>query len=139
MPLNKLKYVLSIILLLVLSGASYYIFSVYQPKALTAIKEVKGNQTQRLFSLPLPDNSEQISINETSISQQTIFRSEKSPDEIQQFYKSILVNSQWKIDLEAITQDSLVSKYKKNDQLVTIVSSKFESQPTIASFEITSR
>lgn len=139
MPQHYIKTLAPLLLITSLTIGSIYYFYTYQPKKLTAITEVKGVRTTKIDDLPLPPESSLIASSKSTSASQTTFRSNTSTDDIEIFYKTILLEKGWIIDTEFITQDALVSKYKKGDYLISVTASQAKNQPSIGSLEISTR
>jgi hypothetical protein len=134
------KLILFLALLAILSGAVYINFLRYTPKKLREVNEVKGFKSQEEFVLPYPRYSKKIGETETSESRQVTIETEKTPQEIHNFYKNILLDKGWEVESEGLHDDFQVSKFKNEDKLITVVSSRQKDSGTsIASIEISNR
>lgn len=135
--LSKQVY-LSTLFLTGLFVFSYYTFTTYKPKSLRQIAEVKSAATSDLSSLPYPKDSEKIGTDRTSSSEITTIRTSTSPQEVQDFYKTIFVSRGWEIESIGDFEDHKIYKYKNPDNTVTIQT--FEEQDTtIVSIEMAER
>ncbi len=139
MTLTFKNNILIVALLSCVLALTYANFSSYRPKVLKRIQEVKGAHTQILRTLPYPENSQNISTNENFDSIQMTFETPRSPEALQQFYKSILLDDDWYLVSEYITQDSQIATYESENQKIDIKATAATDKSTIASIEIVGR
>jgi hypothetical protein len=119
--------------------ASYFSFSSYQPKALTEVREVKGYATKNtsVFDLPVPRYAKALANDRTLNSKKFTFETDKTPKEVYDFYKVILLEDDWKIKKEGNTDDFYTAEFKKDDYSVTVWASyDSDVKLTFASVEI---
>ncbi len=125
-----MKKLLPILLfLLILSGGalySYYSFVTFSPATFSGQKRVMGATSKKqLLELPLPRDHKILSVDENNSRKVIIFESQHSPENIQDFYKSVLLGKGWKIDVERQEGIFTVLEYKKTDDAdVTVTASK---------------
>ena len=127
-----------LLFLLTISTVSYVYFVKYQPKILKKIEEVKGIAKTSDTELFYPANAERMGFNRTGESTQIVYKTTKTQDEIQSFYKILLADLNWEVESISKNQDSLIYKFKKDSKLVTIMSQK-EQDHLIVSVEIGKR
>ncbi len=139
MALSFKNNILIVTLLSCVLALTYANFSSYRPKILKRVQEVKGSHTQILRTLPYPENSQNISTNENSDSIQMTFETQRTPDALQQFYKTILLDDDWILISEYITQDSQIATYESENQKIDIKATTATDKSTIASIEIVGR
>jgi len=90
--------------------------------------------------LPYPSDAQNFGVTTTQDLKQITFETKKSPAEVQKFYKNVLSESEWVTESEGIANSFLIAKFKKEDKLVTIVSSEQENpKTTFASIKISLR
>lgn len=89
-------------------GGSYYLFTNYKPKFITQVKGAKSqkNRTLYLDTIPLPTDSSEVGRNVRDSFSQLTASSRKSAQEIQRFFRSVLVAKGWKVKAEG---DELLS------------------------------
>lgn len=135
--LSNKKIFLPIGLLALITALSYVNFQVYQPKILRQIQEVKGYKTEDVLNLPYPQSSIEISVNKTKTSKQITLQTQKTADDIQRFYRNILIVKDWQIEAESTNDTFLTTKYKKDAQRITVNSSRQNSDGyTIVTIDI---
>ena len=78
-------------------GLSYYLFSIYKPNVTSQVKGVKSDKEKRSYldSVPLPTGSQEVGRNMRSGFSQVTLASPKSGEEIQKFFRSVLVSKGW--------------------------------------------
>lgn len=92
------KKVLPVILSLIfISGASYYLFSVYQPDIISQVKGAKSGKEKKdyLDTIPLPSESVEIGRNVREGFSQITVSSPKPSEEIQKFFRGVLISKGW--------------------------------------------
>jgi len=95
-------------------------------------------RTAQNLGIPCPQKSQKISSVQTTELTQITFRTEKTPEEIQEFYTNIAREKEWKVQSQSENENFFVSKYKRNDDVITVLASKpIENELTLASVEIT--
>jgi len=127
MPKNNFKLFLSSFLILGMFSFAYFNFAKYQPKSLRKVEEVKGLSSINTDDTPYPDDAVKIGFNQTPNSKQTVFRTQKTQDEVQEFYKNIFSGKEWKLISEKQVDGTLTSSYRKEKEVVTIVVTQQES------------
>jgi hypothetical protein len=117
-----LKMVISLSLVSAFFIGSYVWFTVYNPKKIIEIREVKGYKTQKedVFDLPTPRYAKGLAFDQTINSKKYTFQTDKTPQEIQEFYKNILLEDNWRLKKEGATDTFFTSEYRKDDYSVTI-------------------
>jgi hypothetical protein len=130
--------VLSILILVAVTAVSYIYFVRYQPKVLRRIEEVKGIKKVNAIELLYPDNVEKISFSQTTEATQVSYRTIKSKEYLQNFYRNIFLDMGW--EEESIKQSvvSLIYKFKTEGKAATIITQK-EPDATLVSVEINKR
>ncbi len=130
--------------LAILSLAVYVKFSAFAPKALVEVPEVKSAQSQMLdTNLPYPKGSTKIGSSNSSSTQQITLETPQSQDEVQSFYKNILLEEGWKVTTEWYAGIFHTVEYAKDNKAIAISTSTQQSnQPeannqTIVGIEIT--
>jgi len=137
---SKIKVAIGSVFISILFVGSYWLFASYRPKALSEIREVRGYHTQSevdIFDLPYPRYAKGVASDQTLNTKKFTFETDKSPQEIQTFYKNILLEDDWKMKKEGNIDYFYTSEYKK-DNLSVIVWSFYDSDAklTFASVEI---
>lgn len=117
--------------------ASYNRFISYRPKTLVPIEEVRGIKTEVHIELPAPEESESLGSTVTETNRIYNYKSAKTSDEVQQYYKNILFNEKWQINNEGTADIFKFTEYKREKDRIKITSSSQEGlQGTIVSIEI---
>lgn len=99
---------------------SYLNFSEYKPKTIKQVQDVKGLQTGRT-DIPLPEGAEKVGVNKSSDAEQTTFHTNKSKQEIQDFYRNILTSNKWELGSQAERDEFIVSRYKKGNETLSVI------------------
>lgn len=126
----------SIFALSLLSVFSYKSFVAYQPKSIVPIEEVHGTKTEAKIELPAPEESEILGSTISERHKSFNYKSKKSSDAIQQFYKNILFEEKWEINNEGTADIFVNTEYKRERDRVKITTSNQEEQDTIVTIEI---
>ena len=127
-------------LLIALSLSSYVYFVRYSPKVLQRLEEVKGTSSGDITSVPLPADAENVSNSTTFKWKQITFTTQKTPPEVQQFYRTIFEDRGWKLLSQTSTAESDVAKYKTQKNYAKVISStQSGSKGTVASIEFQTR
>ncbi|NMB91354.1 hypothetical protein GYA37_00735 [candidate division WWE3 bacterium] len=121
MTTNSKRTTLILIPLLILFSLSYINFQKYQPKILRKIEEVKGISSINTDDVPYPSDAVKIGFYQTPKSKQTTFRTYKTQEEIQEFYRNIYSGKAWKIVNEKILENTSTVTYQKEKEVITIV------------------
>lgn len=112
------------ILIIVLFFVTYVAFTVYQPKVLRELQEVRGHKTsvlsENLINLPNPQDSQQISLDKTNNTSITTYQTNKTPNEIITFYKNIFIENGWKLKKSWEENNFNTIEYKKDNFLISI-------------------
>lgn len=130
----------SISILVLVASTSYAYFQTYQPKALKRLEEVKGFKTDRVtdidLNLPVPADAKELGRNKGTEDLQVTFLVTNTSENIQTFYKNILMSKEWKIEVQMRTDATIKTKYRsvQDNKHVTITTSSQDSQ-TILSIE----
>jgi len=137
---QKVKAIAASALIYVMFIGSYWFFSSYKPKALSEVREVRGYQTQKetdVFDLPYPRYAQGLASDQTLNTKKFTFQTDKSPQEIQNFYSNILLGDDWKLKKEGSTDNFFTTEYRKDDLSVTVWSYFDEDAlMTFASIEV---
>lgn len=131
-----LKKILFFFSLIFLATVFYIRFQNYQPKILKRLTEVRGISIQRDI-LPYPMDSTKVSETKTLHGEQITLRTTASNEKINNFYKNILLEDNWKIEAEDLNDNFSIVKFKKDEKTVTVISSlALENGNTVFSLEI---
>lgn len=97
MSLAKRSLPVLFALILVLGG-SYYLFTDYKPDILFQVKGAKSQKSNKnyLDSIPLPTGSQEVGRNERDNFAQITASCPKSAQEVQKFFRGVLVSKGWK-------------------------------------------
>jgi len=138
---TKIKVLIGSALVYLLFVGSYWFFASYRPKALREIREVRGYQTSEqetdVFDLPYPRYAKGLASDETLNSKKFTFETDKAPQEIQTFYKNILLEDDWEIEKEGSIDYFYTSEYEKDKMTITVWSYYDQNAKlTFASVEI---
>ncbi len=119
---SKTTLILSSATALAIFGLSYYAFQDYKPKALQEVREVRGYTTNERegFDLPYPRYAKGLASDETLNTKKFTFQTDKTPQEIQDFYSTILLGDDWKLKKEGATDNFFTKEYKKDNLSVTV-------------------
>ncbi len=109
--------------LLGLSIYTYGNFAGFRPQIPEAHKQVKGTSTQDKTHLPYPENYEVIGTSQESDGEHTTYRTSNSPENIQTFYKNILVPGGWEITSSGTSDIFTTTKYKQQKKEVEVTTS----------------
>jgi hypothetical protein len=124
MQIHVKYFLLGLGIFLIISGMSFNYFNKYQPKVVRRVTEVRGAKTSDdANEVTLPQGALNVSFNQSYKSKQTTYQIDKSPKEIQNFYKTIFLEKGWEIDSEGQTNDLYVNKYKKENSAAVVISS----------------
>lgn len=113
---------------------TYFNFSLYKPKAIAQVEDVRSYNTED-FSIIYPEDYKELGINKIMDGKQITLTVNKTPQEIQNFYKNIYTLKGWKVESESQVGDFLVTKYKSNNRTVLISTTK-AGNDTIVGIEI---
>lgn len=84
--------------LILVFGGSYYLFSDYRPDILSQVKGAKSQKSDKnyLDTIPMPTGSQEVGRNERDGFAQITASSPKSAQEVQKFFRSVLISKGWK-------------------------------------------
>lgn len=138
---TKVRVLIGSAFIYILFVGTYWLFSSYRPKALSELREVRGYQTTKqeadVFDLPYPRYAKGLASDETLNSKKFTFETDKSPQDIQSFYKNILLEDDWELEKEGNIDFFYTSEYEKSDKTVTVWSYyDQDAKLTFASVEI---
>jgi hypothetical protein len=87
-----------LVALLFVSGASYYLFSIYKPEIISQVKGAKSSKSDKIYldTIPLPVGSQEVGRNIRDNFSQLTASSPKPAQEIQRFFRSVLISKGWK-------------------------------------------
>ncbi len=134
----KSKNVLGLVPLLLLSFYTYFMFTMYTPKVLAEVREVKGAKSS-YFVIPYPKNAIKVASNKTLETEQITLTTEQSIDKAQEFYRNVLIPEDWKTEKISKQEANITTIYKKDDKKIIITTSKQgQNNPntTVISIEI---
>ncbi|MBU0650038.1 hypothetical protein KJ605_00895 [Patescibacteria group bacterium] len=96
-------------------GASYYLFSIYQPDLASQVKGAVSAKDDQLYldSIPLPSGSEELGRNVRNDFAQLTASVSKPSQEVQKFFRSVLISKGWKMQTEG---DNLLSVIYTRDR-----------------------
>ena len=129
------SFLISLIMATLLVAVSYFIFQTYQPKNLKQVREVKGYSTDSSLDLPIPFDSEKISKSTTSDTKQLMIKSTRSQEDLQKYFKNVLLAKKWQVDKQTVDEKFIETVYKKDKDRVMVISSTDEEK-TILTVEI---
>ena len=112
------------VLLVALSLYSYGSFARYKPKDLIPLQEVRGAKTEEeKIKLPYPGDYKIIGTSIKEGTDQVTYETTKTAEEIQTFYRNILISQSWQIDSTGNAGIFTTTKYKKDNSSVDITTS----------------
>lgn len=120
-------------------GLSYYLFSIYRPEILSQVKGARSVKEKRSYldSIPLPTGSQEIGRNEREGFSQVTLSNPKSSEEIQKFFRSVLVSKGWRSKDSA--EDLLSSVYTRDQEKIEVsVLSLGDTEKTVFSISFSS-
>jgi hypothetical protein len=116
---------------------SYFSFSSYKPKIIKQVQDVKNLENENISDVPIIEGAEKTSVNKSTVSTQTTFYTNKSKEEVQDYYRNIFDSNKWALESQGNYQDFVVTKYKKDDQAITITAYDNQTEyKTLVSLEI---
>lgn len=140
MDRTLLKLSLLLVALFAVTTASYLYFTGYQPKILRKVEEVKGIKKVNSVELLYPDGAEVISVSQTMDSSQASYKTLKTQDYMQAFYKNLFSDMGWEEESILNQNGSLIYKFKTTGKAATIIMQKIaEDGSTLVSLEIYKR
>lgn len=101
-------------------GLSYYLFSIYKPDIISQVKGAKSVKEKKIYlnSIPLPTGSQEVGRNEREGFSQVTLSSSKSSEEVQKFFRSVLVSKGWKPKDNA--EDLLSTIYTRDQEKIEV-------------------
>ncbi len=120
--------------LLFVCGASYYLFSIYRPDVLSQVRGAKSTKNTKLYldTIPLPSDSQEVGRNVRDGFSQLTVSSPKSSQELQKFFRGVLISKGWKVKTEG--EDILSVIYARDgEKLEVSVLSVDDRQGTVFS------
>ncbi|MFA5776460.1 MAG: hypothetical protein WC988_02815 [Patescibacteria group bacterium] len=101
-------------------GLSYYLFSIYRPDITPRVEGAKSVKEKKSYldSIPLPTGSQEVGRNVRDGFSQMTLSSSKSSEEIQKFFRSVLVSKGWKSKDSA--EDLLSTIYTRDQEKIEV-------------------
>lgn len=96
---------------------------------------MKGYSTDSSLDLPIPFDSEKISKSTTSDTKQLMIKSTRSQEDLQKYFKNVLLAKKWQVDKQTVDEKFIETVYKKDKDRVMVISSTDEEK-TILTVEI---
>ena len=119
------KYVAIASALLLVAAGAYLNFFLYRPKVLKQVKEVRAFKTSKsIRDLPYMQGTKELGVTETLAGKQITLEVARTPEDVQSFYKNVLLEKGWEVENNIERADLIIDKYKNNDYLATITISK---------------
>jgi hypothetical protein len=115
-------------------GISYYFFSVYRPNIISQVKGAKSIKSDKnyLDSIPMPSQSQEVGRNERDGFSQITVSSPRTSQEIQKFFRGVLISKGWK--LKDSSEDLLSTTYTRDQEKIDISVLSFnDTQGTVFS------
>jgi hypothetical protein len=135
---NTKTLIFASLLLTVAFVGTYINFTMYKPKAIKQVQDVKGLQTTNP-GITLPEGAEKIGVNRASGAEQTTFHTNKSKKEIQDFYKTIFISGKWELESQNSQDGFMVSRYRKGSETVNVITLDINDEyKTLVSLEASS-
>ncbi|MFA6982254.1 MAG: hypothetical protein WC243_04525 [Patescibacteria group bacterium] len=108
---------------MVLPVYSYTSFISYKPEISEEhLRKVSGAASY-FEDVPFPQDANIISQDNTAGSQTATIETQKTPQEVQEFYDSALTSNGWKIETRDQKGEVFIYEYKKEDKRVMVTSS----------------
>lgn len=106
--------------LLFVFGVSYYLFSVYEPSGASQVKNVKSTKSSRdyLDTIPMPSGTQEVGRNIREKFSQITASSSKSSQEVQKFFRGVLISKGWKTKDSA--EELLSAVYTRDDERIEV-------------------
>jgi len=102
---------------------AYVNFTFYKPRVTDETGKVRGAKEVREYGIPLPSKYVLISADETVYGMQSTLEVDKTPLEVQVFYKNVLLAEGWEVERELGTGSSVLStEFKRGKDKMMIVS-----------------
>lgn len=134
----KIKISALVVALVASAAFSYYKFQAFQPKGYSRSpgKQDTKKATKTPADLPMPPETKEVSSNTNPSGGQVVLEATSDSKSIYTFYKNILLGKQWTIKGDVKTVYGYITKYKKDNDDVTISITKDRaSEKTIISIE----
>src|SRR5690349_5630228 len=119
--MNNKRVYISVLLITSIFLGSYISFTTYRPKVLKQVEDVKGLKVESNSEIPYPEGSEKISTSVSSGTEQITFKTTKSKQEVQDYYKNIFSGKKWELDSQGVYKDFIVSRYKHENKMVNVM------------------
>jgi hypothetical protein len=127
-------------ILLVVFVVSFYSFSTFKPKIIKQVQDVKKLASENMSDVPIIEGAEKTSVNKSTDATQTTFHTNKTKEEVQDYYKNIFISNKWLLLSQGSYPDFVVAKYKKADQEITVTAyDTNDDYKTLVSLEITNQ
>ena len=119
-------------------GLSYYLFTVYKPEGVSEVKGISsdGQKKSYLDSIPFPTGSEEIGRNERDGFSQITMSNLKKAEEVQKFYRGVLVSKGWTSKDDSADLLSIIYT-RDNEKIEVSVLSADEKKGTVFSISYT--
>jgi len=105
-------------------GLSYYLFSIYRPDIISQVKGANSVKEKKSYldSVPLPAGSQEVGRNIREGFSQITLSGSKSSEEVQRFFRSVLVSKGWKPKGggEDPLKDTLSTVYTRDQEKVEV-------------------
>ncbi len=126
MSLRVKSSILIATLLILLSIYSYGSFTSFKPKTLIPAKEVKGTESDEegKIKLPYPENYKVIGRTQKNGNEHITYKTTRTPEEIQTFYRNVLISKEWEIDATGNAGIFTTTRYKFEDNQIDITTSQ---------------
>lgn len=126
--MSLVKKTLPVLFALVLVlGGSYYLFTDYRPDLFSQVKGAKTQKSDRnyLDTIPLPTGSQEVGRNERDGFTQITASCPKSAQEVQKFFRSVLVSKGWKSKTQG--EDLLSVVYSRDGEKLEVSVLSFDA------------
>lgn len=127
----------SLFALVVVLVGSYYLFTNYKPNILSQVRGAKSQKANSdyLDTIPLPTESKEIGRNRRDGFSQITASCPKSPQEVQKFFRSVLVSKGWKPKVDAGHEEEFLSVVyvRDKEKMEVSVLSSDDEQGTVFS------
>lgn len=126
MPLKVKGSLLIATLLVLLSIYSYGSFTNFRPKNLIPAKEVKGTKLdeEERIKLPFPGKYKVIGRSKKNGSEHITYRTTHTPEEVQIFYRNIMISKDWDIDATGNKDIFTTTRYTLDKKVVDVTTSQ---------------
>jgi hypothetical protein len=131
---------LLLLVLVIMSGVSYYMFLNFKNTVPQVSENVKGAKDSWTFEYPIPENSIRLASNRTAEIQQLTIQSERSPEEVHSFYQNVFFDQNFRLESESQDDGFTTKVYVSDGKTATVVASGQTGETySIASIEIVNR